>query len=337
MKAIAICKPLPVSDPHAFVELKLPDPTPSERDLLVRVKAVSVNPVDAKLRMRRALADNQPRVLGWDACGVVEAVGNNCTLFKPGDEVMYAGSIDRPGCYSELHCVDERITGKKPGTLSYAQAAALPLTSLTAWELLFERMGVQQGKKEKDKALLVSAAAGGVGSILVQLASALTELTVIGTAAREESAAWARQMGADHIINYKNNLKEELTALGIAQVEYIASLSGTDALFASYAQVIAPFGRIGLIDTPAPLDLTLIKPRAASLHWEYMFARPLYQSAHMQDQHNILTRVAEMIDEGKLRSTMKENLGSINAENIRQAHARIESGQTIGKLVLEGF
>lgn len=337
MKAIAVCKPLPADNPHAFVELKLPDPTPGERDLLVRVKAVAINPVDAKMRVRPAPADKQPRVLGWDACGVVEAVGEKCELFKPGDEVMYAGSIDRPGCTSELHCVDERITGRKPASLSFAEAAALPLGSLTAWELLFERMGILQGKKEKGKNLLVMGAAGGVGSHLIQLTRALTALTVIGSTAREESADWARKMGAQHIINYKKPLKEELSALGISQVEYVASLTGTGAHFAAYAQVLAPFGKVGLIDTPTALDITLLKPRAASLHWEYMFARPLYQSEDMQAQHDILTRVAELVEAGKMRTTMNAHFGTINAENLRRAHAQIESGQTIGKIVLEGF
>lgn len=337
MKAIIVCKPLPADDPHAFVELKLPDPTPAERDLLVRVKAIAVNPVDTKVRMRPVAADQPPRVLGWDTCGVVEAVGKDCELFKPGDEVMYAGSIDRPGCYSELQCVDERIVGRKPKTLDYAQTAAMPLGALTAWELLFERMGVSQGKKEKGKTLLVVGAAGGVGSMLVQLARAQTQLTVIGTAARPESAEWARQMGAQHIIDHTKGIKDELAALDILQVDYIASLTHTSAHFSAYAHVMAPFGRLGLIDTPGALDITLLKPKSASLHWEYMFARPLYQSADMQAQHDILNSVADLVDAGKLRSSMKTNMGNITAENLRRAHAQQESGTTIGKLVLEGF
>ncbi len=337
MKAIVVCQPLPVDNPHAFVELKLPDPTPIERDLLVRVKAIAVNPVDTKMRMRPAAQDQPPRVLGWDACGVVEAVGKDCELFKPGDEVMYAGSIDRPGCYSELQCVDERIAGRKPKTLDYAQTAAMPLGALTAWELLFERMGVPQGKKEKGKTLLVVGAAGGVGSMLVQLARALTQLNVIGTAARPESAEWARQMGAQHIIDHTKGIKDELAALGILKVEYIASLTHTSAHFSAYAQVMAPFGRLGMIDTPGALDITLLKPKSASLHWEYMFARPLYQSADMQAQRDILNSVADLVEAGKLHSSMKTNMGKITAENLRRAHAQQESGTTIGKLVLEGF
>ena len=334
MKAIARYQPLPIDHPESLVDTTLPAPAPGPRDLLVRVHAVSVNPVDTKVRANAA-ADGQPKVLGFDAAGVVEAVGAQVTLFKVGDRVMYAGDITRPGSNAELQAVDERIVGRMPASLGFAEAAALPLTAITAWELLFDRLGITP---QTTGTLLVTGAAGGVGSILVQLARQLTALTIVGTASRPETQAWVRELGAHHVIDHSQPLAEGLRAAGVGSVEFVASLTHTDQHYAQIVEALAPQGRLGLIDDPkAPLDVMALKRKALSLHWEMMFARPMFQTPDMQAQHDLLERVAALVDEGRLRTTLGEHFGAINAANLRRAHALVESGRAKGKLVLEGF
>ncbi len=337
MKAIAYFENLPADHPEALRDITLPEPVPGERDLLVEVRAISVNPVDVKIRANRKPRDGQPEVIGWDAAGVVRAVGSRVSLFKPGDRVWYAGALDRPGANSELHAVDERIVGRMPDSLDYAQAAALPLTTITAWELLFDRLRVLDNALPSQQSLLVVGAAGGVGSILVQLARQLTGLTVIGTASRPQTQAWVRELGAHHVIDHGQPLAEELRRLGINEVSHIASLTHSDQHFAQIAEAIAPQGRIALIDDPAALDVRLLKRKSASLHWEFMFARPLHQTPDMIAQHELLNQAARLIDQGRLRTTLGEHYGTINAANLRRAHAFIESGRAQGKVVLEGF
>lgn len=337
MKAIAYFENLPADHPEALRDITLPEPVPGERDLLVEVRAISVNPVDVKIRANRKPRDGQPEVIGWDAAGVVRAVGSRVSLFKPGDRVWYAGALDRPGANSELHAVDERIVGRMPDSLDYAQAAALPLTTITAWELLFDRLRVLDNALPSQQSLLVVGAAGGVGSILVQLARQLTGLTVIGTASRPQTQAWVRELGAHHVIDHGQPLAGELRRIGINEVSHIASLTNSDQHFAQIAEAIAPQGRIALIDDQAALDVRLLKRKSASLHWEFMFARPLHQTPDMIAQHELLNQAARLIDQGRLRTTLGEHYGTINAANLRRAHAFIESGRAQGKVVLEGF
>lgn len=335
MKAVAYTQHgLPISDPEALVEITLPMPEPGPRDLRVQVRAVSVNPVDTKVRSTAAVTE--PRVLGWDAVGIVDAVGSEVTLFAPGEAVYYAGSIARPGSNAEYQLVDERIVGHKPARLDDAAAAALPLTAITAWELLFDRLRIPEGGGE-GQALLVIGAAGGVGSILVQLARQLTRLTVIGTASRPETQDWVYALGAHHVIDHTLPLSEGLQRLGIAEVAHVASLTHTDQHFDQIVAVLAPQGQLALIDDPGQLDVMALKRKCLSLHWEFMFARPLYGTADMQAQHVLLERVAGLIDAGVLRTTLGEHYGRINADNLRRAHALIETHRARGKIVLEGF
>ncbi|QGZ37725.1 zinc-binding alcohol dehydrogenase family protein [Pseudoduganella flava] len=335
MKAIVYTQHgLPIEQPDALVEMELADPVPGPRDLLVRVQAVSVNPVDTKVR--RGAAVTAPRVLGWDAAGIVAAVGTDVTAFKPGDAVFYAGSLTRPGSYSELHLVDERIAGHKPKSLDFADAAALPLTSLTAWELLFDRLKVpEQGAR--GRTLLIIGAAGGVGSILTQLASKLTGLTVIGTASRPDTREWTLALGAHHVIDHSRPMKPQLAALGYEYADIVVSLTHTDQHFADIVDMLAPQGQFALIDDPARLDAMPLKRKSISLHWELMFTRSMYETVDMVRQREILERIAALIDIGALRTTVGERIGTISAANLRRAHAIVESNQARGKLVLAGF
>ena len=338
MKAVAYYQSLPADHADALQDLELPAPTPGPRDLLVEVKAISVNPVDTKIRRNVAPSDGDAKVLGWDASGIVKAVGSEVSLFQPGDRVYYAGAINRAGANSELHVVDERIVGHMPKSLPFAEAAALPLTAITAWELLFERLQVTQGNTDQGQSLLIVGAAGGVGSVLVQLARQLTGLTVIGTASRPETQAWVRELGAHHVIDHRQPLSEELKRVGIDQVTHVASLTQTDQHFAQLVEALAPQGRLALIDDPEqPLDIMQLKRKSLSLHWELMFTRSLFETADMIEQHHLLDRVAELVDAGTLRTTLGEHFGSINAVNLRRAHALLESGTAKGKIVLEGF
>ncbi len=338
MKAVAYYQSLPVDHTEALQDVELPAPTPGPRDLLVEVKAISVNPVDTKIRRNAAPTDGAAKVLGWDASGIVKAVGSEVSLFQPGDRVYYAGAINRAGANSELHVVDERIVGHMPATLGFAEAAALPLTAITAWELLFERLQITQGNTDLGQSLLIVGAAGGVGSILVQLARQLTGLTVIGTASRPETQAWVRQLGAHHVIDHRQPLSEELKRIGIDQVTHVASLTQTDQHFAQLVEALVPQGRLALIDDPEqPLDIMQLKRKSLSLHWELMFTRSLFETADMIEQHRLLQRVAELVDAGTLQTTLGEHFGSINAANLRRAHTLLESGTAKGKIVLEGF
>lgn len=323
---------LPISHADSLYETILSKPEPGKSDLLVRISAIAVNPVDTKVR--RNVCVTEPRVLGWDAAGIVEAVGEDVTLFKPGDEVYYAGSILRAGSYAEYGLVDEKIAGRKPASLSMAEAAALPLTSLTAWELLFDRLEVNTGK---DDVLLIIGAGGGVGSILTQLASSLTELTVVGTSSRPETAEWVKSLGAHHIIDHKKPFGPQLKALGISGVRYVASLTHTDKHYQQIIDVMAPQGRLAVIDDPDTLDAVPLKSKSISLHWELMFTRSMFNTTDMQRQHEILSDVSNLLDKGIICSTLGEHYGNISAENIRRAHAVIEAGTAKGKIVLEGF
>lgn len=337
MKAIGYTHNLPISDPLSLVDIQKARPSPGARDLLVEVQAIAVNPVDTKIRRNRQPASGEYEVLGWDVCGIVKEVGAEVSLFTAGDRVWYAGAIDRPGANSQLHLVDERIVALAPEQLSNAEAAALPLTGITAWELLFHRLQVSRAADAPPKTLLIVGAAGGVGSILVQLAAKLTSLTVIATASRPETQAWVKQLGAHHVIDHSKPLSEELKALGIPTVDLIASLTQTDQHLTELAASIAPQGKLALIDDPATFDIKLFKSKSVSIHWEFMYTRSMYQTADMQAQHDLLTELAQLVDKGVIKTTLGQHLGSIKASTLRQAHALLESGTTQGKLVLEGW
>jgi zinc-binding alcohol dehydrogenase family protein len=337
MRAVGYRNPLPITDPEALIDVNVPDPKPNLRDLLVRVEAVSVNPVDVKVRSKVPPPEGEVRILGFDAAGVVEAVGSDASLFKPGDEVYYSGSIARQGTHAEFHVVDERIVGRKPASLSFPQAAAMPLTAITAWELLFDRIGIPYGDKSAGGTLLVINGAGGVGSILLQLARRLTGLTIIATASRPESQAWAREMGAHIVIDHRRPLNEALVDAGFPTVDIVASLIATDQHWPAIAEAISPEGQIAVIDDPEHLDIVPLKRKSVSVHWELMFTRSLFETADMIEQHHLLNDAADLFDAGVLRTTMKEDFGSINAANLRRAHAHLESGKAIGKTVLSGF
>ena len=339
MKAVAYQKPLPITDGQALQDTELPEPVAGPRDLLVEVKAISVNPVDTKIRSNSQPPEGQWGVLGWDAVGTVRAVGDKVTQFNKGDRVWYAGAINRPGANAELHLVDERIAALAPTTLSDAQAAALPLTGITAWEMLFDRLGVARGQASAGKSLLIIGAAGGVGSIMVQLARQLTGLDIIATASRPETDLWVRSLGAHHVIDHSKPLADEVRRMGLPAPDYVVSLTQTDKHFAAIAELIAPQGKFGLIDDPAAgaIDVSKLKRKSVSLHWELMFTRSLFTTADMIEQHKLLTEIARLVDAGQLRTTLGENFGRINAENLKRAHALIESGQARGKIVLEGF
>ncbi|VWX49527.1 zinc-binding alcohol dehydrogenase family protein [Novosphingobium sp. 9U] len=337
MKAVGYVEPGAIAREDALLDVTIAEPVPGPRDLLVRVKAVSVNPVDVKVRASTAAPDCRPKILGWDAAGIVEAVGSDVTLFKPGDEVFYAGDISRPGTNAELHLVDERIVGHKPRTLDWAEAAVLPLTAITAWELLFDRLRVSQrgaGNGAGQGTLLVIGGAGGVGSILIQLARQLTGLTVIATASRSETAAWVRRMGAHHVVDHSRPLPEQLTALGLPEVEYVASLTASDHYLPILPQIVAAQGYVALIDDPASFDIVSLKRKAITVSWEFMFARPLFATADMIEQHHLLDEVSRLVDQGVLGTTLCDAPEPLTAANLRRAHALLESGQSIGKIAL---
>ncbi|NMP16817.1 zinc-binding alcohol dehydrogenase family protein [Thalassotalea sp. Y01] len=342
MKAIGYQHSLPISDENALQDIELEEPQAHGHDVLVEVQAVSVNPVDTKIRQHVSPENGQWKVLGWDAVGIVKSVGDNVTRCKAGDRVYYAGDLTRSGSNAQLQLVDERIIGHAPKSLSNAQAAALPLTSLTAWEMLFDRLQVEtsQGGSEKGgkgKTLLIIGAAGGVGSIMVQLAKSLTNLTVIGTASRSETKTWLQQLGTHQVINHRNPLSQELASAGIDEVDYVVSLTNTEDHWPEIVKVIKPQGKFGLIDDPSSLDVVALKSKSVSLHWEFMYTRSMYQTDDMVSQSMILNEVASMVEAGQLQTTMGENFGTINAENLRNAHALLESQKAKGKIVLEGF
>lgn len=337
MKAVAYRHSLPIDDPQSLLDIELPDPVAQGRDLLVKVEAVSVNPVDTKIR-KRVDPQGADKVLGWDAAGTVIAIGADVTLFKPGDAVYYAGAIDRSGSNAALQLVDERIVGRKPATLDFAQAAAMPLTAITAWELLFDRLGVPRGSTARSGVVLVVGGAGGVGSMAIQLARRLTNFTVVATASRDDSRAWANDMGAHHVVDHRTGLAAAVKAVAPQGVDYVLSLTHTEQHFPALVELLKPQGKLGLIDDPAtPLDIGLMKSKSLSLHWEFMYTRSLHHTEDMQAQHRILNEVSDLVDAGVLRTTLREHLGTIHAANLRRAHAQLESATTIGKLVLGGF
>ncbi|MDH3615648.1 MAG: zinc-binding alcohol dehydrogenase family protein [Gammaproteobacteria bacterium] len=334
MKAIGYADAGPITEKGALIEFETDIPEPGPNDLLVEVRGISVNPVDVKVRAN-VQPDGGPRILGFDAAGVVKEVGSETTRFRPGDEVFYAGDITRPGTNAEFQLVDERIVGRKPSSLGFAEAAGMPLTTITAWEILFDSFGLKEGEGEGD-ALLVIGGAGGVGSILTQLAKKLTSLEVIATASRPDTQAWVAKMGADHVVNHRKPLDEEMKALGIAP-RYVAALTNTGDHFASIVELTKPRGHIALIDDPASLDIVSLKSKALSVSWEFMFTRSMFQTEDMEAQHNLLSRVADLLDDGTLVSTVNRHGGDLSVANLRAAHELQESGTAIGKTVLDGF
>jgi zinc-binding alcohol dehydrogenase family protein len=337
MKVISFHKSLPITDPNSFLDLTADQPLPGPHDLLVEVRAISVNPVDAKIRAGSGPGKPQGElpILGWDAAGVVKEVGTKVALFRPGDEIYYAGSLDRPGSYAEFQCVEERIVGTKPESLGFAAAAALPLTTITAWEMLFDRLRVDMSANES---LLILGGAGGVGSIAIQLAKQLTNLIIIATASRSESQDWCRRMGAHHVINHGKPLATQIKAILDGGVKYVLALTRTEDHFEELVEAMAPQSAMALIENPArPLDITKLKPKSISLHWEFMFTRSRYQTPDMGEQGRLLNQVAHLVDTGRVQSTLQTNLGTVNAANMKRAHALVESGKTLGKIVLSGF
>lgn len=336
MKAVGYAKNGAIDATPGLEDIELDAPVPGPLDLLVDVKAISVNPVDTKIRTNVA-PENGYKVIGWDVSGVVKQVGADVTQYKVGDEVFYAGALDRPGANSELHVVDERIVGKKPASISHAEAAALPLTSITAWELLFDRLEIPEGGGDGDT-LLVIGGAGGVGSILIQLAAKLTKLNVVATASRPETIEWCQRMGAHHVINHHEDMKAALDSLQLTP-RYVVGLTGTDKHLPAIADLIAPQGKLGLIDDPdaSIVDIRVLKPKSISIHWEFMYTRSLFQTPDIEAQRNLLNRVSAAVDKGELVTTFAQSMGTINAANLKLAHAHQESGMAIGKTVLEGF
>jgi len=338
MKAVGLYRNLPSDDPESLVDVEIPKPAPAGRELLVEVRAISVNPVDYKVRARPDPNLQGPRILGWDVAGVVREVGPSAQLFKAGDEVYYAGSINKPGANSEFHVVDERIVGHKPRKLGFAAAAALPLTTLTAWEGLFDQLGVSRVGDHGGKTLLLIGAAGGVGSIAIQLAKKLAGLRVIGTASRPESSRWVQELGADAVVDHTGDLAAQMSAAGMPEADYVFCLTDATPYFPRFAPLTRAQGKLCLIVSQSgPVELTALMQKSISIHWEYMFTRSLFQTPDMQRQHEILEAAAALIDDGTLHTTLAESLGPINAANLRRAHQMLERGRTIGKLVLEGF
>jgi zinc-binding alcohol dehydrogenase family protein len=330
MKAIAVLN-------GSLQDTDLPLPQPGARDLLVKIEAISVNPVDHKVRAGQA-PDAEARVLGWDAAGTVTAVGADVTLFKAGDQVYYAGSLVRAGANSEFHVVDERIAARKPATLDFAQAAALPLTSITAWEALFHRLGVSRGGADEGKTILIVGGAGGVGSVAIQLAKKLARLTVVATASRAESGAWCKRLGADHVIDHQGDMPAQLAALGMQGVDFILCLNEIDQHFPALVEAVKPQGRIcSILGNQAPLALDGLFTKSAALVFELMFTRSMFETADMLEQHILLTEVANLVDERVLVTTVGESFGKISAANIARAHAALEGRRMIGKIVLSGF
>lgn len=335
MKAVAYQKAGPITSPESLVDIELDTPAVKGHDLLVRVQAISVNPVDTKIR-KNISAESGWKVLGWDAVGVVEATGDKVTQFKVGDVVWYAGALNRQGSNSELQLVDERIVGHKPKILEATEAAALPLTAITAWEMLFDRLQVPK-TAPANTTILVIGGAGGVGSITIQLLKQLTNLTIIATASRPETKEWVEQLGADYVLDHREPLAPQIKQLGLNAPSYVFSTTQTDQHLSDIVELIAPQGHFGLIDDPEQLDIKPFKSKSVSVHWEFMFTRSMFQTEDMQKQSNLLNEVSKLVDEGKIKTTVTEVLSPINAENLKRVHQQIESGTTKGKIVLQGF
>ena len=338
MKAVGHYQYLPIEHPESLLDVQVDAPQPEGRDLLVEVQAVSVNPVDTKRRAAGSRPDTELKILGWDAAGVVQSAGAQAELFKPGDKVYYAGSNQRPGTNCQLHLVDERIVGPKPANLSFAEAAAMPLTTITAWEALFERMAISKSGAHAGRRLLILGGAGGVGSIAIQLAKKLGRLAVIASASRPDSIAWVRGLGADAVVDHTKPLPEQMAALGAPVADYIFCCNNTDAIFPDLPRLIAPQGRIcSIVRTLRPVDLAPLQEKSVAFAWEGMFTRSTFQTPDMQAQHNLLEDAAGLLESGTLVTTFRASLGRICAANLKQAHQLIEHGHALGKLVLEGF
>jgi len=336
MKAVALTHYLPIEDPSSFLDVNLPKPSPEGRDILVAVKAVSINPVDTKVRSPKDTVEATPRVLGWDASGVIEAIGPYVTLFNVGDEVYYAGDITRPGSNSEFQLVDERIVGSKPESLSFAEAAALPLTTITAYEAFFDRLGIDRDGADQGQSVLIIGAGGGVGSIAIQLAKA-AGLVIIATASRPETENWVKELGADHVVNHRKPMVEQVRALGFEHVDHIAIFNDMRH-WETAVELIRPQGGIVTIDdTDLPMPMAGMKMKSASLHWEFMFARAMHQTPDMIEQHTLLNYVATEVDAGRIRTTLNTTLTPINAANMREAHRLVEIGDAKGKIVVQGW
>lgn len=337
MRAVAYSAPRPITDEQSLVDIDMPVPEPTGRDLLVEIRAVSVNPVDVKVRGHRPPRNGPQTVLGYDASGIVKAAGPDATLFKPGDEVYYAGAINRQGTNSEFHLVDERIVGRKPKSLDFPAAAALPLTAITAYEALFDRLKVQDPVPGQHRAILIVGGAGGVGSIAIQIVRALTDLTVIATASRPETREWVKELGAHHVIDHSEAMAPQVKARGVPAPGFAFITNDSGRHGGDVAELIAPQGRVALIDDPTSFDIAPFKMKAVSIHWEMMFARPVFPTDDMEAQHRLLNKVADLVDAGTIRSTLTEVLGPIDAATLKKAHALIETNKTRGKLVLAGF
>ncbi|WP_339735688.1 zinc-binding alcohol dehydrogenase family protein [uncultured Gimesia sp.] len=337
MKAVGLTRYLPIDDPESLVDVELEQPEPGGRDLLVAIKAIAVNPVDTKVRAPKETVESSPKVLGWDASGIVEAVGPDVELFQPGDEVFYAGDITRPGCNSEFQLIDERIVGSKPKSLDFAEAAAIPLTSITAYEAFFDRLELDVEGANAGETLLIVGGAGGVGSIGIQLAK-LAGLTVIATASRPESTAWVQELGADHVISHYEPLRPQIEALGLKYVDSIALFNNTDQHWESAVDLIRPQGKIvSIVENVEPLAQSMMKTKSATFVWEFMFTRSMFETPDMIEQHRLLNRISKWIDGGQLRSTANEVLSPINAANLRAVHQKLETGRSIGKIVIQGW
>jgi zinc-binding alcohol dehydrogenase family protein len=336
MKAVGFTHYLPIEDPNSFLDLDIETPVPLNEDILVEVKAISVNPVDTKVRAPKDIVEESPRIIGYDASGIVKAVGSDVTLFKEGDEVYYAGDISRSGTNQEFHLVDQKIVGFKPKSLSFAEAAALPLTTITAYESFFDRLKIDPNRAHAGQTILIIGAGGGVGSIGIQLAK-LAGLKVIATASRSETTNWVKELGADYVINHRENMIEQVRDLGLYHVDHIAIFNDMRH-WETAVELIRPQGGIVTIDdTELPMPMAGMKAKAASLHWEFMFARPMHQTEDMIEQHKLLSNISEKIDSGTIRTTVTDVLSPINAKSIREAHRLIETGQAKGKIVIEGF
>ncbi|WP_018342873.1 zinc-binding alcohol dehydrogenase family protein [Cytophaga aurantiaca] len=335
MKAIGFKRSLPITEADSFILFEIEKPVATERNLLVKIEAISVNPVDFKVRQNSAkeIELTTPKVIGWDAVGIVEEIGSAVTLFKKGDKVFYAGDLTKPGSNAEYQLIDERIVGLAPKSITTAEAAALPLTALTAWEIVFDRIRI--GERDKGKSILIIGGAGGVGSIAIQLAKKVAGLHVIATASRPETIQWCKDLGADHVVDHKD-LVNELVKIGFKQVDFILDFVDVNAYWDAMAELIKPQGHIASITGSAtPVALNKLKNKSVSFSWELMYTRSMFNTEDMIEQHVILTKIAELIDQKEIKTTLKQVLKGFTVENIKQAHAMLESGKTIGKIVIE--
>ncbi len=337
MKAVAFKKPGPIDLQDSLCDITLDKPKAQGKDLLVKIHAISVNPVDTKVRNRPSEDETSWKVLGYDAAGIVEETGPEVSNFKKGDAVFYAGSITRPGTNTEYHLVDERIVGHKPESLSFAEAAALPLTSITAWEMLFDRLNVKNPTPQGGDKILIIGGAGGVGSITIQLLKAFTDLTIIATASRPETKKWVQECGAHYVIDHNKPLAEEIKSLGCGAPGFVFSITQTEKHYSDIVELIAPQGRFGLIDDAKVINAMPLKLKSISLHWELMFTRSMFETSDIEQQGKLLNQISKAIDEKKIKTTLNKVFGKINATNLREVHAMIESGTTQGKIVLEDF